>query len=123
LLQIRPATASHFKCRVRSGSALKDPTDNLSCAIRIMAKTVTRDKVVSHKASGRRGGPGRDWGPFAQPAKREDMRRWVRQQPYCQAPAVMLRPIVRPERAPEVMVQTRPMDRPEGFVARSVPSF
>ncbi|MGR3468072.1 MAG: transglycosylase SLT domain-containing protein [Shimia sp.] len=122
LLQIRPATASHFKCRVRSGAALKDPTDNLSCAIRIMAKTVTRDKVVSHQASGRRGGPGRDWGPFAQAAKREDMRRWVRAQPYCQ-PYVKTRPVLRPESPAQMMARTRPVMRTEELVGRSVPSF
>ncbi len=80
LVQIAPATARGYGCEARSGEALKDGTKNLSCAIRIMARTVPRDGVVS---AGMRG-VAADWGPFHSSRKREDMRAWVRAQPYCQ---------------------------------------
>jgi hypothetical protein len=79
LVQIAPATARGYGCEARSGEALKDGTKNLSCAIRIMARTVPRDGVVS---AGMRG-VAADWGPFHSARKREDMRSWVREQPYC----------------------------------------
>jgi hypothetical protein len=47
LTQILPATARGYGCQARSGEALKSGPANLSCAIRIMARTVTRDGVVS----------------------------------------------------------------------------
>jgi hypothetical protein len=82
LLQISPATARHYGCEARTGEALKDGAANLACAIRIMSVTVPRDGVVA--ANG--GGIAADWGPFHQATKREEMRNWVRSQPYC-APA------------------------------------
>jgi hypothetical protein len=79
LLQISPATARHYGCEARTGEALKDGAANLACAIRIMSVTVPRDGVVA--ANG--GGIAADWGPFHQAAKREEMRAWVSNQPYC----------------------------------------
>ncbi len=79
LLQIAPATARGYGCRAQTAEALKDGAANLSCAIRIMAVTVPRDRVVD--ANGR--GVAADWGPFHQSKKREEMRTWVRNQPYC----------------------------------------
>lgn len=95
LLQIYPPTARGYGCRARTGEALKNPADNLSCAVRIMAVTVPRDGVVS---AGMRG-VAADWGPFHSSRKHADMRQWVRQQEYCQPQALMasLRPVARPE--------------------------
>ena len=81
LTQILPSTARLYGCQARSGAALKDGASNLSCAVRIMNKTVARDGVVSH---GMRG-VAADWGPFHSSKKRNDMIAWVREQPYCQA--------------------------------------
>lgn len=81
LTQILPSTARLYGCQARSGAALKDGASNLSCAVRIMNKTVARDGVVSH---GMRG-VAADWGPFHSSKKRNDMITWVREQPYCQA--------------------------------------
>jgi hypothetical protein len=81
LLQISPATARHYGCNARTAEALQDGAANLACAIRIMSVTVPRDGVVA--ANGR--GIAADWGPFHQSAKREEMRSWVRAQPYCAA--------------------------------------
>lgn len=81
LLQIAPGTARAYGCNAQDVSALKNGAANLSCAIRIMARTVQRDGVVG--ASGR-GGIAADWGPFTKASKREEMATWTRSQPYCQ---------------------------------------
>jgi hypothetical protein len=82
LVQISPATARHYGCQATSGEALQDGAANVSCALRIWASTVPRDGVV---AEGTRG-VAADWGPMhpSQSHKREEMRAWVSQQPYCQ---------------------------------------
>lgn len=82
LLQIQPSTALGYGCRARSGAALKHGPDNLSCAIRIMARTVPRDGVVARGS----GGVAADWGPLHNASKRADIKEWVRGQSYC-APA------------------------------------
>jgi hypothetical protein len=92
LLQILPATARGYNCKARTGTALKDGTANLSCALRIMSVTVPRDGVISH---GMRG-VAADWGPFHSRRKREDMKAWTRGQAYCTAIGKSLRPVARP---------------------------
>jgi hypothetical protein len=97
LVQIAPGTARWRNCAVGTGEALLDGPANLRCGIRIMAATVPRDGVV---AQGMRG-VAADWGPFHSERKREDMRRWVRAQPYCQSPLrAALRPVMRPVMRP-----------------------
>ncbi|SDE52059.1 transglycosylase SLT domain-containing protein [Limimaricola pyoseonensis] len=80
LVQIAPATARSYGCAAGSGSALQDGVANLSCAVRIAARTVLRDNAVS---AGMRG-LAADWGPFHSSRKREEMRQWTRSQSYCQ---------------------------------------
>jgi hypothetical protein len=82
LVQISPATARHYGCQATSGSALLEGEANVSCALRIWATTVPRDGVV---ATGT-GGVAADWGPLhpSQSQKREDIRAWMLDQPYCQ---------------------------------------
>lgn len=80
LVQISPSTARLYGCNAKSGSALKNGADNISCAIRIMSRTVMRDGVVSE---GMRG-VAADWGPFHSASKRNDMIAWTRAQPFCQ---------------------------------------
>ncbi|MEM7075935.1 MAG: transglycosylase SLT domain-containing protein [Pseudomonadota bacterium] len=80
LTQIAPATARLYGCEARSGAALKNPTSNLSCAVRIMSRTVPRDGVVSR---GMRG-VAADWGPLHNSRKRNDMKAWTLSQSYCQ---------------------------------------
>lgn len=81
LVQISPATARHYGCRATTGQALLDGSDNMACAFRIWASTVPRDNIVS---AGNRG-VAADWGPMhsSQSQKREDIRAWVAQQPFC----------------------------------------
>lgn len=92
LLQILPGTARGYGCRARSGQALMNGPANLSCAIRIMTRTVRRDGVVSR---GMRG-VAADWGPLVSRAKRQDMKAWTRNQTYC-TPLSSVRPRARPE--------------------------
>ncbi|PWK62092.1 transglycosylase-like protein with SLT domain [Roseicyclus mahoneyensis] len=82
LVQISPATARHYGCAATSGQALLDGSANVSCALRIWATTVSRDGVISQGTRG----VAADWGPLhpSQASKREEMRAWVSQQPYCQ---------------------------------------
>ncbi|MBF9031998.1 transglycosylase SLT domain-containing protein [Rhodobacterales bacterium HKCCE3408] len=79
LVQIAPATARAYGCEANSGAALQDGPANLRCALRIWSTTVARDGVIA--AGG--GGIAADWGPMATHSKREDMRAWISQQPYC----------------------------------------
>lgn len=94
LLQILPSTARGYGCRARSGGALKDGGDNLSCAIRIMARTVPRDRAIAVN-DGRWRGVAADWGPMRSAGKRAEMARWLRGQEYCaitRSPRPPLRP-------------------------------
>ncbi|MGH1412994.1 MAG: transglycosylase SLT domain-containing protein [Pelagimonas sp.] len=93
LVQILPDTARRYKCKARSGQALKNPEDNLSCAMRIMAVTVPRDQVISENWRG----VAADWGPFHSSRKRNDMKEWTRKQDYCIGLSSSLRPVARPD--------------------------
>lgn len=94
LLQILPATAAGYGCRARSGAALQSGAANLSCALRIMARTVPRDGVIARGAD-RWGGVAADWGPLRDEAKRTQMQSWLRDQSYCK-PLSSTRPKARP---------------------------
>ncbi|MEM7644656.1 MAG: transglycosylase SLT domain-containing protein [Pseudomonadota bacterium] len=93
LVQILPATARGYGCRATTGEALKDGAMNMSCAVRILNVTVPRDGVVSR---GYRG-VAADWGPFHSNSKREDMRRWLVRQPFCNGLHSVERPVMRPD--------------------------
>jgi hypothetical protein len=80
LMQISPRTARGNGCAAQSGSALKDGSANLSCAVEIFARDVARDGVVAGKGNR---GIGRQWAPFRKAAKRADMAAWISAQPYC----------------------------------------
>lgn len=111
LLQILPSTARLYDCKARSGAALKSGPANLSCAIRIMARTVTRDGVI-HARTPRWSGVSADWGPMRSPAKRQEMANWLRGQDYCQM-QVSPRPVPRPTPEGLVMGPRRAPIRPE----------
>ena len=98
LLQIYPDTARRYGCRARTGEALTNPADNLSCAARIMAVTVPRDQAVAVR-DGRWRGVAADWGPMTNQSKISEMQAWTRSQDYCQqqgAVLTSLRPVARP---------------------------
>lgn len=82
LLQIAPGTARQYGCAASSAEALKDGAANLSCAVRIAAVQVGRDRLVA--GSGGQG-VGRDWAPIRSASKRADIAEWTRAQSYCTA--------------------------------------
>jgi hypothetical protein len=95
LLQIYPDTARRYGCRARTGEALKNPVENLSCAARIMAVTVERDQAVAVCYTRWRGAAA-DWGPMTKPKKIAEMSAWTSHQTYCQ-PLENTRPVARPK--------------------------
>ncbi|MBF9031999.1 transglycosylase SLT domain-containing protein [Rhodobacterales bacterium HKCCE3408] len=102
LVQIAPATARGYECAVGTGQDLLDGPANLRCGLRIMGHTVPRDNVI---AAGMQG-VAADWGPFHSYRKREGMRHWLLQQPYCV-------PDRRPEARPVAAGPDLPGHRPE----------
>ncbi len=107
LLQIYPPTARSYGCRARTGEALKNPTENLSCAARIMNVTVARDKAIAIY-DGRWRGVAADWGPMSNRRKIPEMAAWTSRQSYC----VSLKTI-RPQARPAVdLFAQRPVARP-----------
>lgn len=94
LLQIYPDTARRYGCRATTGEALKDPEDNLSCAVRIMNVTVTRDNAIAVRDNRWRG-VAADWGPMTNRGKIAEMSAWTRRQEYC-VPLSSIRPQPRP---------------------------
>ncbi len=79
LVQISPATARGYGCAATSGAELQEGRANITCALRIIGRTVARDGVVA--AGG--GGVAADWGPFLHADKRAQMRAWISRQSYC----------------------------------------
>lgn len=121
LLQILPGTARGYGCRARTGNELKDGAANLSCAIRIMSRTVRRDGVI-HARSPRWSGVSADWGPMRSEEKRRNMADWLRRQDYC-LPSVSPRPRARPASeklaAGPARPEVRPLPRPQTVLARA----
>ena len=97
LLQIYPDTARRYGCRATTGEALKNPEDNLSCAVRIMNVTVPRDNAIAVRDTRWRG-VAADWGPMTNRSKIAEMSAWTRRQEYCVAPVDLssIRPQARP---------------------------
>ena len=95
LLQVYPDTARRYGCHARTGAMLKDATDNLSCAVRIVAVTVPHDNAIAIRDTCWRG-VAVDWGPMVSSGKRNEMSNWMRQQTYCRA-TNSVRPRNRPE--------------------------
>lgn len=98
LLQILPSTAKLYNCQAQTGEALKDGGLNLSCATRIMTKTVARDGIIHGYFPEKRRkyqGVTQDWGPMHSRTKRTEMAAWTRKQAYC-VTRKSLRPKARP---------------------------
>ena len=108
LLQILPATARGYGCRATTGEGLMNPIDNLSCAARIMARTVKRDRAVALH-DGRWRGVAADWGPMSNRAKIAEMSEWTRKQDYCvvrEQPRPVLRPRTLLANLPDARIST-----------------
>lgn len=98
LLQIYPQSARHFGCQATTVEELKSGAANVSCAIKILSRTIPRDRAIAVK-DGRWRGVAADWGPMRNANRTAQMQRWTRAQPYCKAdtaPQRALRPLARP---------------------------
>jgi hypothetical protein len=104
LMQIYPDTARRYGCHATTGEALKDPEDNLSCAIRIMNVTVPRDNAIAVRDSRWRG-VAADWGPMTNRSKISEMAAWTRRQDYC-----VSRSSIRPQARPSVQATLSTMN-------------
>lgn len=117
LLQIYPDTARRYGCRARTGDDLKDPAMNLSCAARIMARTVARDRAIALN-DGRWRGVAADWGPMTSRAKIAEMAGWTARQDYCVIPT-QVRPQPRPDDLMANYTPPRPVDRSATRIAET----
>lgn len=108
VMQIYPPTARGYDCRATTGNALRNPTENLSCATRIMAVTVPRDEAIAVH-DGRWRGIAADWGPMVSRIKRNDMIEWTRSQNYC-VPAALLSVPIPPSRPDDIALLAAPLD-------------
>ncbi len=95
LLQILPSTAELRNCRAVTAEDLHHGPSNLSCAVRIMAATVPRDRAVAVRGERRWQGVAADWGPIRTDWMRRDMQRYTKRQSYCR-PLNSVRPRPRP---------------------------
>jgi hypothetical protein len=82
LMQISPATANHYGCDAE-GSDLLNGGANMTCAVKIAARNVSRDGLVVGQSGAWRG-VARDWMVLRDKSAREDIFGWIKKQPYCQ---------------------------------------
>lgn len=61
LLQLSSESANGFGCRIRQESDLHDPEKNLTCGVRILTRTITRDGIVTEKTAEHWKGGARYW--------------------------------------------------------------
>lgn len=82
LMQISDATARANGCA--SGKALLDGAENLTCAVKIMSRSVADDGAIF--GDPKRGwlGMARDWVPMRKRSNLAEVARWTSQQSYCQ---------------------------------------
>jgi hypothetical protein len=83
VMQISLRSAGNYGCAATTPAALKDGAANLSYAVNMMSHQVARDGLVAGDQGNR--GIGRDWMPFRQAAKRQEMADWTSKQAYCRA--------------------------------------
>jgi hypothetical protein len=82
LLQITPETARAYGCTATSSAALLEPTANLACGVKILARLIEKDGVISGYENGWKGAA-RTWTPFRQGAKLVDLQGVGRRYAYC----------------------------------------
>lgn len=70
LLQISKESANGYGCQIKEASQLHDANTNLSCAVRILDRWITRDGVISDRVEGRWRGAARYFSPFRDENKR-----------------------------------------------------
>lgn len=86
LLQISKESANGYGCKIGDAQELHDPTINLRCGVRILARWITRDGVIARRTDGKWKGAARYWSPFRRDNSRETIARESAAQSYCSAP-------------------------------------
>lgn len=81
LMQISDTTARANGCA--SGKALLDGSENLTCAVKIMSRSVADDGAIFGDAQHGWMGMARDWIPMRKRANQVEVAHWVSQQSYC----------------------------------------
>ena len=86
LLQISKESANGYGCKIGDAQELHDPTVNLRCGVRILARWIPKDQVIARQTGGKWKGAARYWSPFRRDQSRETIARESAAQSYCSAP-------------------------------------
>lgn len=86
LLQISQESANGYGCAITNAEQLHDPETNIRCGVRILARWVARDGVVSGYDAGAWRGASRYWSPFRDRNKLVDLQAALNAQPFCARP-------------------------------------
>ena len=84
LMQISPKTAATNGCDAPDAAGLLDGGANLTCAVRIMARSVARDGAIASDQSRGWLGMARDWLPLRNASTRGEIAAWTAGQSYCE---------------------------------------
>jgi hypothetical protein len=85
LLQLSRESANGYGCNIADSRELHDPATNLRCGVRILARWIDRDHVISAHVDGRWRGAARYWSPFRRPAARDAIARETAALPDCRS--------------------------------------
>jgi Transglycosylase SLT domain len=86
LLQISQESANGYGCAITNAEQLHDPTTNISCAVRIVARWVERDGVIAGYSAGAWRGASRYWSPLRDRNKLVDLQAALNAQSFCARP-------------------------------------
>lgn len=86
LLQLSQESANGYGCNITNAEQLHDPTTNITCGVRILARWVERDGVVAGYEAGAWRGASRYWSPFRDRNKLVDLQAALNAQPFCARP-------------------------------------
>ena len=83
LLQISKESANGYGCKINEASQLHDANTNLSCAVRILDRWITRDGVISGQVDAGWRGAARYFSPFRDDNKRQAMQTLSQNLSFC----------------------------------------
>jgi hypothetical protein len=82
LLQISIESGRGYHCDIPNDESLHDPNVNLTCAVKILNRLVSRDGILASNSAPYKGASAY-WSPFRDSTKRLDIRNWTKAQAYC----------------------------------------
>ena len=74
LLQLSKESANGYGCKIQNPLELYNPQTNISCAVRILTRWVTRDGVIVKKVGQHWRGIARYWSPFRNNKKQREIK-------------------------------------------------